>query len=146
MNKQNNTPTIKKAFIYAAKNFIGTLPMIVAVTGLIGLFQIYITAEILSNLFGYSNITDTFIGTIVGAVSTGSGTVSYVIAQGLQEQDVSIYALSSFILAWVTLGFVQIPAELSIFGFKFTFIRNILALFSTMLITYLSTLTTRIFI
>jgi len=146
MNNQQNTPTIKKAFINAVKNFISTLPMIIAITALIGLFQTYITPSMLSNLFGFSDISDTLIGTFTGAISSGNGAVSYVVAQGLQDQGVSFYALSAFILAWVTLGFVQIPAEASIFGIRFTIIRNILALISTIVISYLAVITTGIFI
>ena len=142
MKQQNNTPTIKKAFINALRNFISTLPMIIAITGLVGLFQTYITPSVLSTLFGFSNISDIFIGTFTGAVSSGNGAVSYVIAEGLKAQGVSVYALSAFILAWVTLGFIQIPAEASIFGIRFTLIRNILALISTIFISYLAALTT----
>ncbi len=146
MNNQQNTPNIKKAFINSVRNFISTLPMIIAITGLIGLFQTYITPSMLSNLFGFSDISDTLIGTFTGAISSGNGAVSYVVAQGLQDQGVSFYALSAFILAWVTLGFVQIPAEASIFGIRFTIIRNILALISTIVISYLAVITTGIFI
>ena len=141
----NSAPTIKKAFVGALKNFASTLPMIIAITGLIGLFQTYITPSMLSNLFGFSDISDILIGTLTGAISSGNGAVSYVVAEGLKTQGVSIYALSAFILAWVTLGFIQIPAEASIFGLKFTFIRNILALISTILISYLAVVTTGIF-
>jgi len=145
-NNNNGTPTIKKAFVGALKNFISTLPMIIAITGLIGLFQTYITPSMLSNLFGFSDISDTLIGTFTGAISSGNGAVSYVVAEGLKAQGVSIYALSAFILAWVTLGFIQIPAESSIFGVRFTLIRNILALFSTILISYLAVVTAGIFV
>lgn len=144
-NKQNK-PTIKKAFINATKSFISILPMIIAVTALIGLFQVYITSDMLSNLFGYSEFLDTLIGTLVGAISSGNGAISFVVAQGLQEQGVSLYALSAFILAWVTLGIVQLPAEASIFGVRFTVIRNILTLLSTILISYLTVITVGLFI
>ncbi|MCK5294921.1 MAG: permease [Arcobacteraceae bacterium] len=137
---------MKKAFINSTKSFISTLPMIIAVTGLVGLLQIYITPMMLSNLFGYSDISDTLVGTFIGAISSGNGAISYVIAQGLQEQGVSIYALGAFVLAWVTLGFVQLPAEASVFGVRFTIIRNILALISTMLISYFTVITIGLFI
>ena len=149
MKKQNrveNKPTIEKAFINSTKSFISILPMIIAVTGLIGLFQVYITAEMLSNLFGYSQLTDTLVGTLIGAISSGNGAISYVVAQGLQEQGVSLYALSAFILSWVTLGFVQLPAEASVFGVKFTVVKNTLALISTILISYFTIITVELFI
>lgn len=145
-NKIESKPTIKKAFINATKSFISILPMIIAVTGLIGLFQVYVTAEMLSNLFGYSKFLDTLVGTLVGAISSGNGAISFVVAQGLQEQGVSLYALSAFILAWVTLGIIQLPAEASVFGVRFTVIRNILTLLSTILISYFTVITLGLFI
>jgi len=45
--------------------------MVLAVVGLIGLFQTYITADMLSTLFGYSAFTDILVGTFAGAVSSG---------------------------------------------------------------------------
>ncbi|MEA1914054.1 MAG: permease [Campylobacterota bacterium] len=132
---------MKKAFKSSIMNFIATLPMMIAVIGLVGLFQTYISDAMLAKLFGYNTLGDTLVGTLIGATSSGNAAVSYVIAQGLQEQGVSIYALSTFILAWVTLGFVQIPAEASVFGVKFTAYRNILTLLSTILVAYLSVIT-----
>ena len=71
----------------------------------------------------------------------GQGMISYVVAEGLLEQGVSHYALSAFILTWITLGFVQLPAEASVFGLKFTFYRNVLTLLSTIIIAYATVLT-----
>jgi len=141
MKKQNNQPTIKKSFFQATKSFISITPMILAVVGLVALFQTYVTPTMLSNLFGFSPFTDTFVGTFIGAISSGNGALSFVVADGLEEQGVSLYAISAFILAWITLSFVQIPAEVSVFGVTFTTYRNILAIFSTILISYLTVIT-----
>jgi len=121
---QKETPTLKKAFSKALISFISITPMLIAVMGWVGLMQVYVTSEILSTFFGHGSLVDTLVGTLAGAVSMGQGMISYVVAEGLMEQGVSNYALSAFILAWITLGFVQLPAEASIFGLKFTFYRN----------------------
>ncbi len=139
MKKEN--VTLKKAFKKAFISFISITPMLIAVMGLVGLMQIYITPDILSTFFGYGSLSDTLVGTLAGAVSMGQGMISYVVAEGLLEQGVSHYALSAFILAWVTLGFVQLPAEASVFGLKFTFYRNLFTLISTIIIAYATVLT-----
>ena len=139
--KSQETPTLKKAFTKALISFISITPMLIAVMGLVGLMQIYLTPEILSTFFGHGSLADTLVGTLAGAVSMGQAMISYVIAEGLMEQGVSLYALSAFILAWVTLGFVQLPAEASVFGLKFTFYRNILTLISTIIVAYATVLT-----
>ncbi len=138
---KEETLTLKKAFTKALISFISISPMLIAVMGLVGLMQVYLTPEILSAFFGHGSLIDTLVGTLAGAVSMGQGMISYVVAEGLMEEGVSNYALSAFILAWVTLGFVQLPAEASIFGLKFTFYRNILTLISTIIIAYVTVLT-----
>ena len=130
-----------KAFKKAIIGFISLSPMLLAVIGLVGLMQIYITPEMIKTLFGYSDFTDTLIATFVGGISVGQGIISYVIAEELLAQGVSLFALSAFVLSWVTLGFIQLPAEASVLGVHFTLIRNALALISTLLVSYLSILT-----
>ncbi len=133
---KQETITFKKAFSKALMGFISITPMLIAVIGLVGLMQIYLTPDMLARLFGYGPVLDTLSGTLAGAVSMGQGMISYVVAEGLMEQGVSHYALSAFILSWITLGFVQLPAEASVFGIKFTVYRNILTLISTIIIAY----------
>ena len=133
--------SLKKAFKKALINFISITPMMLAVIGLVGLMQVYLSPEILSTFFGYGDMTDTLVGTAAGAVSMGQGMISYVVAEGLMEQGVSHYALSAFILAWVTLGVVQLPAEASVFGVRFTFYRNVLTVIATIVIAYVTVLT-----
>jgi len=146
MNSKEKTITIKKAFLNALKSFISISPMIIATIGLVGLFQTYVTNSMLSHLFGYNDGLDILIGTLVGAISSGNGAISFVVAQGLQEQGVSLYALSAFILAWITLSFVHLPAEASVFGVKFTTYRNIMTFITTIIIAFLTVTTLKLFI
>ena len=138
---KEETTTLKKAFSKALIGFISITPMLIAVIGLVGLMQVYLTPDMLARLFGYGPVLDTLSGTLAGAVSMGQGMISYVVAEGLMEQGVSHYALSAFILSWITLGFVQLPAEASVFGIKFTVYRNILTLISTIVIAYATVFT-----
>ena len=138
---KEETLTMKKAFKKALISFISITPMLIAVMGLVGIMQIYLTPDILSTFFGHGSLVDTLVGTLAGAISMGQGMISYVVAEGLMEEGVSNYALSAFILAWVTLGLVQLPAEASVFGLKFTFNRNVLTLISTIIIAYATVLT-----
>jgi uncharacterized membrane protein YraQ (UPF0718 family) len=56
-------------------------------------------------------------------------------------QGVSLYAVTAFILAWVTLGFIQIPMEVEAFGGRFTLIRNVLAFLGTLVVATLTSWT-----
>ncbi len=142
MKNQNQPPSFKQSFRKALMSFASILPMIAAVIGLVALFKTYVTPEMLSHLFGHGRVSDIAVGTLVGAASSGQGAISYVIGEGLLAQGVSVYAVSAFILAWVTLGFIQLPAEASVFGVRFTVWRNVLTLISTMAVSYLAVMTT----
>jgi len=133
--------SLKKAFL----SLVSVLPMIIAVIALVGLFQTFVTPESFSYLFGKSDFLDTLAGTFVGAIAVGHGMISYVIGEGFLQQGVSQFGVAAFILAWVTLGFVQLPAEISIFGGRFTLYRNILTLISTILVTYFTVVTVGVF-
>jgi len=67
---------------------------------------------------------------------------SYVIGGELLEQGVSLYAVTAFIAAWVTIGWVQLPAEMAALGTKFAVIRNAL---SFVLCIFISILTVAIY-
>ncbi|WP_281951767.1 permease [Nitrosophilus kaiyonis] len=117
------------------KNFFKISPMILAVIGLIGIFKVFITPDILSSLFTKNPILDTFIGLFTGAIAVGQALISYILGGELLNSGISLYGVTAFILAWVTLGIVQLPLEASVLGAKFTVFRNILALIFTFLIT-----------
>lgn len=138
MHKQLKKNTFGKAFKKAVMTFVHILPMLLAVVALVGIMQTYVTPDMLASLFGYGSLSDTLAGTFAGAVAVGQGIISYVIGEGLVAQGVSLYAVGAFVLAWVTLGLIQLPAESAIFGLKFTLYRNLLALLSTITIVYLT--------
>lgn len=122
---------IKKSF----KNFLSLSPMILGIIGLVGIFKAFITPQMLSSLFVKNAFYDTFIGLLAGAVAVGQAIISYILGGELLKDGVSMYGVSAFILAWVTLGIVQLPLEASVLGIKFTILRNILAAIFTFIIS-----------
>jgi uncharacterized membrane protein YraQ (UPF0718 family) len=82
------------------------LPLFLAVIGLVGLFQVFVSKDLLASFFSGNPVTDTLSGTVAGAVAVGQAIVSYIIGGELLKEGVSMYAVSSFILAWITLGIV----------------------------------------
>jgi uncharacterized membrane protein YraQ (UPF0718 family) len=68
----------------------------------------------------------------------GNALVSYILGGKLLEQGVSLYAVTAFVLSWVTLGVVQLPLEAQMLGLRFTVARNLLALIFTMLTAILT--------
>jgi uncharacterized membrane protein YraQ (UPF0718 family) len=128
-----------KRFFFILKNsfkeLIFMLPLFLAVIGLVGLFQVFVSKDLLASFFSGNPVTDTLSGTVAGAVAVGQAIVSYIIGGELLKEGVSMYAVSSFILAWVTLGIVQLPAEAEILGVKFTVYRNLLSFIFTIIVS-----------
>ena len=145
MNKEESL-TLKKAFKKALFSFIAITLMLLGVILLIGLFQNYITTQMLKTLFGFTISTDILTGTLFGAISSGHPITSYIISEELLKSGVSLYATTAFVLSWVTLGIIQLPAEASVFGIKFTILKNLLTLISTLFIAYLTVVTLRLFL
>ena len=114
------------------------IPMILAIVGLVGLFNAFISTEMITSLFTGSVIYDTFISTIVGSISVGQPVVSYIIGGELSDSGISLYAITAFILSFVTLGIIQLPLEYSLFGVRFTLIRNLLSFLFAMIIAILT--------
>ena len=70
---------------------------------------------------------DSFIGSAIGSISAGTPITSYIFGGELLKQGVGLIAVTAFLVAWVTVGFVQLPAESMILGKRFAFIRNLTA-------------------
>ncbi len=137
-------PRFVKVLGRSSLAFASMIPLLLGVIGLVGLFQVVVTPEMLGSLFGGNPLADTLVGTLTGAVAAGNPMISYILGGELLGQGISLYAVVAFILSWVTLGFIQLPAEVEVFGGRFTLLRNLLAFVFTMLIAALTALTLRV--
>ncbi|BAF69205.1 hypothetical protein [Nitratiruptor sp. SB155-2] len=117
------------------KSFFKITPMLLGVIGIVGIFKVFITPDLLASFFTKNPFYDTFIGLFAGAIAVGQAIVSYLLGGELLRSGVSLYGVTAFILAWVTLGIVQLPLEASVLGIRFTVLRNVLALIFTFLVT-----------
>jgi len=138
MEKSKQKKTFNKELKKAFLGIVQMLPMIFGIVLLVGLMLSLLTPNVISSLFSKNTFLDTLIGTFAGAIAVGNAMISYILGGELLKSGVSLYAVSAFILSWVTLGVVQLPAEAEVFGLKFTTIRNILAFVSSIIIAILT--------
>ena len=116
---------IVNSCLKACKSFLTSLPMLLGVILLMGLFRTFISSEMISSVFSGEMLRDTFIGTLIGSISAGNPITSYIIGGELLNKGVSLFAVAAFIVAWVTVGIVQYPAEMDFLGKRFATLRNI---------------------
>jgi len=136
---------LKKGLTKALTTMKMIAPMLTAVILLVGWFQTVVTPERLRSLFTGDPIRDTAIGIGAGAVSVGQPFLSYILGGELLKEGISTYAVTAFIISWVTLGVIQLPMEWGIFGWRFTVVRNGLSLLFAVLVSVAVTWSLRIF-
>ena len=99
---------------------------------------IYQVDAFTSHVFSGNPALDTIVGACLGSIFAGNPVNSYIIGRELLNYDVSLFAVTAFILAWVTVGIVQLPAEIAAFGKKFALLRNGFAFIMSILIALLT--------
>jgi len=130
--------TVKNAFQKTWKNFINSFPIILGILLLVSLIFTLIPGTILSNIFTGNRLLDPLIGATIGSFSAGNASTSYIIGGELQQEGVSLLAITAFIVSWVTVGIVQLPAEALILNKKFAVIRNLIAFVSSIIVAILT--------
>jgi uncharacterized membrane protein YraQ (UPF0718 family) len=117
----------KEAIIKSGKGLGKMLPVIAGVILLIGLVNTLIPKSFYTELFGGNFFLDPLIGSVLGSILAGNPITSYVLGGELLNQGITLIAVTAFIVSWVTVGIVQLPAESMILGKKFAVTRNILS-------------------
>ena len=134
--------TLLQAAKSAARQFASLLPILIGVVLLIGLFNAFISKELLASILSGTPVLDTLWGACVGSILAGNPINSYVIGGELLKHGVSLFAVTAFIITWVTVGLVQLPAEIAALGKKFALVRNAI---SFVLFTAVAVLTVVVF-
>lgn len=116
-----------KAVIKAAKGLWNTFPVMIGTILLISLISVLIPKAFYASVFGDNWFINAIIGGSVGSISAGNPVSSYIISGELLDLGISLMAVTAFLVAWVTVGIIQLPAESSILGMKFALLRNISA-------------------
>ena len=119
--------SIKVAALKAWKGIWVSFPMIFGTVLLISLLNTIIPKSFYSLIFRNNVFMDSFVGSVIGSISVGNAITSYILGGEFLKQGVSLIAVTAFLVAWVTVGIVQLPAESAILGKKFALLRNIIS-------------------
>jgi predicted Fe-Mo cluster-binding NifX family protein len=132
----------KTALIHALSNsvnqIIRLLPVLTGVVLLIGLFSSFISKELLSSVFSGNIAIDTLLGASLGSIFAGSPINSYIIGGEFLEYGISLFAVTALIISWVTVGIVQLPAEMAALGIRFALVRNAVSFALSLIIAILT--------
>jgi len=131
----------KKAGRVLINNSKMSLPILIGVLLLIGLLNTAIPKDFFSKIFIGNKLFDPLIGALFGSIAAGNPLTSYIIGGELLTNGVSFIAVLAFILSWVTVGIVQLPAESLMLGKSFALVRNGLSFIMSILISLLTIVT-----
>ena len=129
---------LKEAVTKAAKAIYKSLPVLIGVILLISLANSLIPKSFYTVLFRNIPIIDSFIGAVTGSILAGNPITSYVIGGELLRQGISLIAVTAFLVAWVTVGLVQLPAEAMLLGKKFAITRNLTAFIFAIIVSIIT--------
>lgn len=116
------------------KSLLKLLPLLMAVFGLVGLFQEFLPAELVSQWLGESSgILGLLIGASAGAVAIGPPLAAYPLAGSLLDAGAWPPAIAAFIVSWISVGIITLPFEAQIFGSRFALLRNGISFVTAML-------------
>jgi uncharacterized membrane protein YraQ (UPF0718 family) len=133
--------TIKKTFLKTLNSFGQFLPIVIGSIMLVSIMVTLIPKDFYTKIFTGNELIDSFLGSVLGSVAVGNPIVSYIIGGELLDQGVSLVAVTAFIVAWISVGVVQLPAESLALGKRFSIMRNFLFFFTALFVAILTVFT-----
>ena len=109
----------------ALQSLSNMIPMLLGILLLIAMMRVFIPKTFYSKMFTGNMFFDSIIGSIVGSVSIGSPITGYILGAGFLKEGISLVAITGFLVAWVTVGLVQLPLESVMMGKRFAIFRNL---------------------
>ena len=80
----------------------------------------------------------------IGSVATGHPLASYILGGELLAEGISLLVVTALIISWVTVGLVQLPAEMLLLGRRFAVYRNLWCFVFAIAIAFLTSATLRL--
>jgi uncharacterized membrane protein YraQ (UPF0718 family) len=131
---------IKLAALKSIKALGKTTPAILSVVLFIGLISAIIPKSYYAKIFIDNAVFDSIVGAFVGSIAAGNPVTSYILGGEMLNQGISLIAITAFIVAWVTVGIIQLPAEVMILGKRFAFLRNATAFVFAIIVALITVL------
>lgn len=103
------------------------LPILVGVLLLASMLVEWIPQLIHQGILGTGDVLDSLLANLLGSISTGQPIVSYLLAGELQKAGIGLLPVTIFIVSWITVGVITLPAEAAALGWRFALWRNLVA-------------------
>jgi uncharacterized membrane protein YraQ (UPF0718 family) len=131
---------MRESIIKASKSLVKVLPLILGTVLFISLLTTVVPESFYTKFFNKNIIFDSFVGAMIGSISAGTPIISYILGGEMLKQGISLIAVTAFLVTWVTVGFIQIPAESIILGKRFAIWRNLSAFVLSIIVAFATVL------
>ena len=126
----NNKKKTKKALKIAFKKFTNILSLFLVVMFGFAFIITYISPELLQKYLGYeSGLKGIGLALGLGSISIMPGFAAFPLCAALRSEGIPFYIIAAFSLTLMNVGIATFPIEKKFLGFSVALIRNILALF-----------------
>jgi uncharacterized membrane protein YraQ (UPF0718 family) len=142
--QRNHRNEKKQAFSQTVRAFKKSVPILLAVLMLLALAEAWIPKGAYRWIFTGSALLDPLVGAAAGSVAGGNPITSYILGGELRQQGVSLLSVTAFLVAWVTVGIIQLPAEALMLGKRFAIVRNTVSFVLSIVIAVLTVFVLRI--
>ncbi|BCA80970.1 permease [Desulfuromonas sp. AOP6] len=134
-SSSNSPEKTRKSLKIAGLSLWRLFPLLVAVFGLVGLFQVFIPPELIEKILGESSgPISLLLGGGMGAIAIGPPAAAFPLAGTLLSAGAWPPAIAAFIVSWVSVGVVTLPFEVGVFGARFALLRNGIAFIAALVI------------
>ena len=143
--KQKNKNLIIQSIAKSGKSLWNAFPVLLGTLMLMSLISILIPKSFYTTIFSKNLFFNSFIGALIGSISAGNPITSYILGGELLKQGISLMAVTAFLVSWVTVGIIQLPAESAILGKKFALFRNITSFILAIIVAIITVLILGVF-
>jgi len=140
-----NINELKIAGVKLVKMFGNVMPVLIGILLLVTLFMELVPSEFYVGIFTGNVFIDSFVGAVFGSIAAGSPVNSYIIGGELMKHGISMFAVTAFMVAWITVGIIQFPAESLMLGKKFAAVRNLTSFFLCIIVAVVTVFTLGLF-
>jgi len=141
-NKENKKKPfiarLRKSFMKSLKQLLRVFPILLGVVLLVSLVHAVLPKSFFVKLFQNKIYIDPFIGSFVGSILAGNPVTSYIIGGEMLSQGISLMVVTAFIVSWVTVGIIQLPAEMALLGKRSAIIRNLSAFILSIIVAIIT--------
>lgn len=130
--KEKIIKNLKKTLMW----FKEFLPLLIAILLLVSILKWFWVFEIIWKYLT-NNFISVFIADIFWSISAWNTINSYIIANSFWDFKDYFLVITAFLIAWITVWVVQLPAEIYFFGKKFALIRNLLSFIFAIIWAYI---------